>query len=80
MIALEVQEEELVTRLLKRGETSGRADDVDESVIRKRIDVYNGTTTPVADFYKAQDKLNTIEGVGSVEEIFANISKGIDSL
>ncbi len=80
MISLEVGEEELVGRLLNRGETSGRADDKDESIIRNRIDVYNKTTTPVAAFYKAQDKLNTVEGVGSVEEIFGTISTVIDSL
>src|SRR5687768_9947655 len=47
-LALEVSEEELVKRLIKRGKTSGRSDDTDESVIRKRLAVYNSETTPVA--------------------------------
>lgn len=80
MIALEVEQEELVARLLKRGETSGRADDTNESIIRNRIAVYNKETTPVADFYKAQDKLSKIQGIGSIEDIFENICKSIDVL
>lgn len=80
MISLVVEQEELVTRLLKRGETSGRPDDKDENIIRNRISVYNKETTPVADFYKAQDKLNIIEGVGSINDIFENVCKAIDVL
>lgn len=80
MISLVVEQEELVTRLLKRGETSGRPDDKDENIIRNRISVYNKETTPVADFYKAQDKLNTIEGVGTINDIFENVCKSIDVL
>ena len=80
MIALEVEENELATRLLKRGETSGRADDKDESIIRNRIAVYNKETMPVADFYKAQNKLTQIQGIGSIDEIFGNICKAVDSL
>ena len=68
MVSLVVPEEELVQRLVKRGQESGRADD-NETTIRKRITVYNQETLPVADYYKAQGKLNEVEGVGSIEEI-----------
>ena len=56
VISLEVSEEELVRRLLKRGKTSGRSDDNDEIVIRKRFVVYKNETTPVAEYYKQANK------------------------
>ncbi|HVG42806.1 MAG TPA: adenylate kinase [Chitinophagaceae bacterium] len=70
VIALEVTEEELVRRLLLRGETSGRSDDNSEEVIRKRFTVYKNETEPVASYYEAQDKLKKINGIGTVDEIF----------
>ena len=73
MIALEVNDIELEHRLLLRGKDSGRADDANPEVIRKRIKEYNDKTAPVADFYKAQDKFSSINGIGSIEEIFAGI-------
>jgi adenylate kinase len=78
VLALEVTEEELVKRLLKRGETSGRSDDNDESVIRKRYTVYKNETEPVAEHYKQQGKLESIKGEGSVDDIFGAISSYID--
>ena len=78
MIALEVSKEELVKRLLNRGKTSGRSDDQDESKIQNRITVYENETIPVANYYKNQGKLNSIQGIGSVEEIFKNICTVID--
>ncbi len=80
MIALEVQDEELVCRLLKRAETSGRADDQDESLIRNRIKVYYNETAPVADYYRKQDKFHSIQGVGDVEQIFQSLCTEIDKL
>lgn len=68
-IALDVEEEELVSRLLERGKTSGRADDADTDVIRNRIKVYHEETAPVADFYKEQEKFRSIPGIGLVEDI-----------
>jgi len=68
MISVQVPEEELVTRLVKRGQESGRTDD-NEETIRKRIGVYNKETLPVADYYQGQDKLNNIQGVGTIDEI-----------
>jgi adenylate kinase len=79
MIALEVSEEELKKRLLERGKTSGRPDDVDPGVIQKRIDVYNSETAPVKDFYQAQNKYAGIYGIGSIESIFELICKEIDA-
>jgi adenylate kinase len=78
MVALEVENDELVKRLLNRGKDSGRADDQDINIIKNRIDVYNRETLPVADFYKAQSKFSAINGVGSLENIFKNISGTID--
>lgn len=78
VIALNVGEEELVKRLLNRGKTSGRSDDTNEEVIRKRLTVYTNETTPVAEYYKKQKKLKTIEGEGSIEEIFAALRQAID--
>lgn len=79
MIALEVNKDELVRRLLNRGKTSGRTDDQDEAKIQNRIAVYKNETMPVASYYKKQGKFNAIPGVGTIEEIFANISKVIDA-
>lgn len=79
VLALEVSEEELVRRLLKRGETSGRSDDTNEEVIRKRFAVYQKDTAAVAEHYKALGKFEAIKGVGSVEEIFISLSNAIES-
>ena len=69
MLALEVDEEELVKRLLGRGATSGRADDRDERVIRNRIREYEEKTAPLRAYYQAQDRYKGINGMGSIEEI-----------
>ncbi|MGC6532908.1 MAG: adenylate kinase [Flavobacteriales bacterium] len=78
MLALEVEEEELRQRLLKRAETSGRADDADPEVIQNRIDVYNRETAPVADYYRSQDKYMGIDGIGTIEEITERLCMVID--
>jgi adenylate kinase len=78
MLALDVSEEELVKRLLKRGETSGRSDDTNENVIRARITEYHNKTTAVADYYKNFDKVVMVKGEGSVDEIFDALCKEID--
>ncbi len=79
MLALEVSEEELMKRLLNRGKTSGRVDDQNEAKIKNRINVYNKETTPVANYYKQQGKLNSIKGVGSIEEIFDRLANIVDT-
>ena len=78
MIALEVSEEELMKRLLKRGESSGRPDDQDSSIILNRIVEYNTKTAPIKDYYSAQNKFHPLEGMGTIDEIFDRISGVID--
>lgn len=78
MLALDVSEEELVKRLLKRGETSGRSDDTNEHVIRARITEYHNKTAIVAEYYRQFDKVVLIKGEESVDDIFAALSKEID--
>jgi len=78
MLALDVSEEELVKRLLKRGETSGRSDDTNEHVIRARITEYHNKTAIVAEYYRLFNKVVLIKGEGSVDDIFAALSKEID--
>jgi adenylate kinase len=80
MLALDVSENELIKRLVKRGETSGRSDDVNEDIIRARITEYHKKTTAVADYYKQFDKVVLIKGEGSVEEIFDQICLQIDNI
>ena len=78
MLALEVTEEELVKRLLKRGETSGRSDDTNENVIRARITEYHNKTAAVADYYRKFDKVVMVKGEGTVEDIFNGLCFEID--
>ncbi|SFQ10991.1 adenylate kinase [Parafilimonas terrae] len=78
MLALDVSEEELVTRLLKRGESSGRSDDTNESVIRSRIEEYETKTRAVADYYNQFSKVVHLKGEGSIDEIFNSICEEID--
>lgn len=78
MLALDVSEEELVSRLLNRGKTSGRSDDTNETVIRARITEYHKKTSAVADYYKKFDKVKQVAGEGSIEEIFDALCKEID--
>jgi adenylate kinase len=80
MIGLEVDDEELVARLLARGATSGRADDANEDVIRQRLAVYGRETAPVQSYYASQGKYRGLNGVGSIESITAELRKLIHSL
>jgi len=80
MISLEVPEDELKTRLRLRAKTSGRTDDQDERKIQTRINEYMGKTLPVASYYSEQDKLVTINGVGSIDEIFDMVCDVLDPL
>jgi adenylate kinase len=79
VLALEVTEDELVKRLVKRGATSGRSDDTDEQIIRKRFSVYKQETEPVAAYYEREHKLERIHGEGSVEDIFSKLSGCINT-
>ena len=78
VLALDVTEKELINRLLNRGKTSGRSDDSDETVIKKRFSVYTNETSPVADYYKKSRKFKAIQGEGSVDEINAALRQAID--
>jgi adenylate kinase len=80
MIALEVDDEVLVKRLLERGKTSGRPDDANENIIRNRITEYYNKTAVLKDFYTAQNKYFGVDGVGSIEEITERLSKVINEL
>ena len=79
-IALEADDDELVARLLKRGETSDRPDDQDEDKIRNRFEEYNQKTAPLRTFYTEQNKFHSINGIGSIEEITQRLMTAIDSL
>lgn len=78
MIELDVPEEELMVRLLKRGEESGRADD-NEETIKKRLVVYANQTAPLKDWYKNEGKHCYINGSGELDRIFADIVAAIDA-
>jgi adenylate kinase len=80
MLALEVEEEELKTRLLKRAEVSGRPDDANPEIIQNRINVYNNETKPVKDFYQFQNKFISINGIGEIDEISNRLYQAIDQL
>ncbi|HRD57924.1 MAG TPA: adenylate kinase [Ferruginibacter sp.] len=79
MLALDVSEDELVKRLLKRGETSGRSDDSNEQVIRARIVEYRTKTEAVADYYRRFDKVVMVKGEGGIDDIFNSLSLEIDN-
>jgi adenylate kinase len=78
VLALQVSENELIKRLLNRGLTSGRPDDVNEEIIRNRIAEYEKKTAAVADHYKKYDKVVYIQGEGDIDEIFTSLSGEID--
>lgn len=80
MLALEVEEKELIGRLLLRGQSSGRADDQNEELIAQRVKEYNTKTAPVAGFYKAQSKFHSVYGIGEIDEIFTKLCALVDQL
>ncbi len=80
MILLDVDEFELINRIMLRGKSSGRSDDQDINKVNNRIKVYKKETLPVATYYDEQGKLNKIVGVGSVDNIFSDISEVIETL
>ncbi len=80
MVALEVDDEVLVKRLLERGKTSGRPDDADEGVIRNRIKVYYDETAVLKNYYQKQEKYFGVDGVGAIDDITERLSTTIDKL
>ena len=79
MVDLDVPEEELMVRLIKRGKDSGRADD-NEETIKKRLHVYHSQSAPLIDWYKNEKKYQHINGLGTMEGIFAEICEAVDKL
>lgn len=79
MLALEVDDDELLKRLLNRGKESGRADDQNENVIARRISEYNNKTAPLKNYYSKQGKFHSINGIGSIDEIFARLKNVIEA-
>lgn len=79
MLSLDVEEEELKSRLMKRAKVSGRADDADPKIIENRIAVYKSETTPVKSYYSDQNKFISIDGMGSVDDITQRLFASIDA-
>ena len=80
MIALDVETDELVKRLMKRGEISGRADDQSLDIILNRISIYHQKTEPIIDYYHNCNKYNPIDGFGNIDEIFDRLCQHVDNL
>ena len=78
VLLLDVDEEELLKRLILRGKTSGRSDDADENILRSRQEVYKKETLPVAAWYSKAKKVNHVDGMGGVDEIFERLCFQID--
>jgi adenylate kinase len=78
VLFLEVDKDELIKRLVNRGKTSGRSDDADENIQRKRQEVYQKETLPVATHYSKADKVVNVDGMGAIDDIFGRLSAQID--
>ena len=79
VLILDVNEDELIKRLVLRGKTSGRSDDADERIQRNRQEVYKKETLPVADYYSRSKKVATVDGKGEIQEVFERLSSHIDN-
>lgn len=79
VIGLEVEDDELIKRIILRGKTSGRADDNEETA-KKRLATYYSQTLPLKDFYIKEGKYAKIEGMGSIDEIYASIHNAIEGV
>jgi adenylate kinase len=75
---LDVNEEELINRLVHRGKTSGRSDDSDENIQRKRQDIYKKETLPVAAYYQRSKRVVHIDGMGEIDQVFERLCAAID--
>ena len=78
MVALEVDDEELMRRLLDRGKSSGRSDDQDPNIIRNRINEYNNKTAPLKNYYSKQNKFVSIDGIGTINDIFERVKAALN--
>lgn len=80
LLMLDVSDDEITSRLLERGKTSGRADDQNKETIQHRINTYRKETSPVFNFYAEQEKAIKINGLGSIEDIFNRLCEQVDRL
>ncbi len=80
IIILQVSDREIINRILERAKTSGRSDDADEAIIRNRIDVYREETLPVLNFYEEKEISHSVDGLGSIEEIFDRLCKVVHKM
>jgi len=80
MLCLEVDKVELIKRILNRGITSGRADDMDATTIENRINVYNDKTAPIINYYAQQGKYHAIKGIGTIEEIAGDLKNTVEGI
>jgi adenylate kinase len=80
MIEISVNDEEIINRLQKRAEIEGRDDDKDVEVIKNRINVYNREKNSVKEYYQAQNKYFSIDGIGTIDEIFERLCGIIDKI
>jgi adenylate kinase len=78
VLSLLVNEDEVIKRIMLRGKSSGRSDDNDETIVRKRIEVYRAQTFPLAAYYTAQKKYVELNGEGSIEEVFTSLCNHIN--
>lgn len=78
LIMLDVSDDEITRRILGRGLVSGRADDLDEAIIRKRIEVYKNETSPVFEYYHQKGKSHQIFGIGTIDDIFERLCATIE--
>lgn len=80
LISMGVDDEELISRLLERGKTSGRKDDSDKSIIQNRLEVYKSETTPVFDYYNEKMMARKVDGLGTIPQIFKRLCDVIDEV
>lgn len=80
LLALEVSEPELISRILERGKTSGRADDQNEELVQKRVTEYNTKTKAVADYYAQKGLCHQIDGIGEIEDIRSKLFSVMNSI
>jgi adenylate kinase len=79
MLCLEVEKEELINRIMLRGQSSGRIDDTDAATVENRINVYKEKTAPIIHYYAGQGKYHSIYGIGSVEDITKNLKRSVEA-
>ncbi len=80
MIALDIPDQTIVTRITERAKISGRADDQNPQIVQNRIDTYKQQTAVVANYYQEQNKSFQIDGTGSIEQVFNLLCLEIDKL